>query len=74
MDKVRPAEDPYEYGATWASPFADEPYFPYFEIFENEWGTLEEAKQSAQEAESVGNTDIKIMRRLKAGEPEDYNV
>jgi len=71
IDKVRPAEDPYEYGATWLDSAAES---SYWDVFESEWGTLEETQEQAQHATELGNRGVKIMRRLKAGEPEDYNV
>lgn len=72
IDDVRPAEDPYEYGATWLDVSGVEG--SYWDVYETEWGTLEEAQEEAEHAEEIGNKGIKIVRRLKAGEPEDYNV
>lgn len=72
VDDVRPAVDPYEYAATWLDPYASKE--AYWEVLESEWGTLEEAQEEARHATEVGNKGAKIVRRRKAGEPEDYNV
>lgn len=69
IDKVRPAVDPYEYGATWL-----DWHNVYFPVLDSEWGTIEEAQYEAQDAKKHGNVGGKIMRRLKAGEPEDFDV
>lgn len=69
IDDVRPAVDPYEYGATWLD-WHDE----YFPVLDGEWGTLEEAQAEALDARKRGNPGGKIMRRLKAGEAEDFDV
>lgn len=65
-------EDPYEYGATWLD--VSDTEGGYWDVFETEWGTLEEAQVEVRHATEIGNKGVKIMRRLKAGEPEDYNV
>lgn len=68
IDKVRPAVDPYEYGATWKMRGSEE----YYPVFSEDWGTLEEAKANAEYAKTWDMQDTKIMRRLKPGEPEDF--
>lgn len=69
IDKVRPAVDPYEYGVTWKMPDSEE----FYPIFSGEWTTLEEVQEGLR---GYGSNfrGTKIVRRLKAGEPEDYNV
>lgn len=67
---VRPAVDPYEYGATWKV-YSSEEYYP---VFSDDWGTLAEAEAEAESAKKWDKLGIKIMRRLKAGEAEDYDV
>jgi hypothetical protein len=63
-------EDPYEYGATWKMDGSEE----YYPVFSDEWGTLEYAQDELNLASSEHQRDAKIVRRLKAGEPEDFNV
>jgi hypothetical protein len=70
IDAVRPAVDPYEYATTWLD--WNDKYFP---IEEGEWGTLANAEHEAKfVGHHKGMTGVKIMRRLKAGEAEDYNA
>lgn len=60
--------DNYEYGVTWSNGLG-----AHFPIFEDEWGTYEWAHdQALQERSESSREDVKIMRRIKAGEPEDF--
>lgn len=67
-----PPEDPYEYAATWLDMHARKE--TYWDVLESEWGTLEEAQEEARVATEIGNKGAKVVRRRKAGEPEDYDV
>ena len=66
------SDDTYEYAATWLDAYANEE--TYWEVFESEWGTLEEAREEARHATEVGNKGAKVVRRRKAGGVEDFDV
>lgn len=69
IDYVRPAVDPYEYGATWKMQDSEK----YHPVYSDEWGSLEDAQDELRIAREEARRGAKLMRRLKAGDPEDYN-
>lgn len=61
--------DNYEYGVTWLNPLTGK----HFLVYDEEWGTYGWANHEALEVLGMPDrTGVKIMRRLKAGEPEDF--